>query len=106
MVLIYNIWKCTPTASNGVNFAKDYEKDSYNKWIFIEKNINDKKHINHIQKTFIVFNMQNFKTLKIERMFQNCFKILEFQESFTTNEWVIIYMMYEKNYSLEYNKSK
>jgi hypothetical protein len=52
------------------------------------------------------FNMQNFKTLKIERMFQNCFKILEFQESFTTYEWVIIYMMYEKNYSLEYNKSK
>jgi hypothetical protein len=29
-------------------------------------------------------------------MFQNCFKILEFQESFTTYKWVIIYMMYWK----------
>jgi hypothetical protein len=27
---------------NGVNFAKDYQKDSYNKVIFIEKNIDDK----------------------------------------------------------------
>ncbi len=28
--------------SNGVNFAKDYQKDSYNKIIFIEKNIDYK----------------------------------------------------------------
>jgi hypothetical protein len=28
--------------SNGVNFAKDYQKDSYNKIIFIEKNVDDK----------------------------------------------------------------
>jgi len=29
--------------SNGVlNFAKDYQKDSYNKMIFIEKNMDDK----------------------------------------------------------------
>ncbi len=27
--------------SNGINFTKDYQKDSYNKRIFIEKNIND-----------------------------------------------------------------
>jgi hypothetical protein len=50
--------------------------------------------------------MWNSKTLKIQRMFQNCFKISEFQESFTTYKWVIMYMMYKKNYSLEYNKSK
>jgi hypothetical protein len=28
--------------SDGVNFAKDYQKDSYNQRIFIEKNIDDK----------------------------------------------------------------
>jgi hypothetical protein len=27
---------------DGVNFAKDYKKDSYNKRTFIEKNIDDK----------------------------------------------------------------
>ncbi len=31
--------KCTPTTLNGVNFAKDYQKDSCNNIIFIEKNI-------------------------------------------------------------------
>ncbi len=30
--------KCTPIVLDGVNFAKDYEKDSYNKKKFIEKN--------------------------------------------------------------------
>jgi len=39
-------------------------------------------------------------------MFQNYFIILELQKSFTTYKWVIMYMMYEKNYSLEYNKIK
>jgi len=39
-------------------------------------------------------------------MFQNCFKILELQESFTTYEWVIMYWCIKKNYSLEYNKTK
>jgi hypothetical protein len=42
LVFILNVWKCTPTTSNGVNFAKDYQKDSYNQTIFIEKNIDDK----------------------------------------------------------------
>jgi hypothetical protein len=28
--------------SSGVNFAKEYSKNSYNKIIFIEKNIDDK----------------------------------------------------------------
>jgi len=96
LVLIYNIWKCTPIASNGVNFAKDYQKDSYNKWIFIEKNIDDKNILTTLKRHSYFFNMQNSKTLKIERMFQNCFRILKFQESFTTYERVIIYMMYEK----------
>jgi hypothetical protein len=39
-------------------------------------------------------------------MFQNCFKIPELQESFTTYKWVIMYMMYKEKYSLEYNKIK
>jgi len=50
--------------------------------------------------------MWNFKTLKIQKMFQNCFKILKLQEFLTTFKWVIMYMMYEKSYSLEYNKTK
>jgi hypothetical protein len=29
--------------SNGINFAKDYQKDSYNNNKIIEKNIDDKK---------------------------------------------------------------
>ncbi len=36
--------------SNGVNFAKDYQKDSYNKVIFIEKNINDKNMLTTLKK--------------------------------------------------------
>jgi hypothetical protein len=32
-----NVWKCTFLALDGINFAKDYEKDSYNKRIFIKK---------------------------------------------------------------------
>jgi hypothetical protein len=40
--------------------------------------------------------MWNFKTLKIQKMFQNYFRILEFQASFTTYKWVIMYMMYEE----------
>jgi hypothetical protein len=50
--------------------------------------------------------MWSSKTLKIQRMFQICFKNLELQESFTTYKWVIMYMMYEKSYNLEYNKTK
>ncbi len=37
----------------GVNFAKDYQKDSYNKHILIEK-IQMIKNINHIKKTLII----------------------------------------------------
>jgi len=50
--------------------------------------------------------MWNYKTFKIQIMFQNCFKISKLQESFTTYKWVIMYMMYEKNCSLKYNKTK
>ncbi len=28
LILIYIVWKCTPIVLNGVNFAKDYQKDS------------------------------------------------------------------------------
>jgi hypothetical protein len=47
-------------------------------------------------KIIHIFKMWNFKTLKIQRMFQNCLEFLELQESFTTSKWVIMYMMYEK----------
>jgi hypothetical protein len=47
-------------------------------------------------KVVIFLKMWNSKTLKIQIMFQNNFKILEFQESFTTYKWVIMYMMYEE----------
>ncbi len=42
MVLIYDIWKYMPIMLEGINFAKDYQKDWYNNKIFIEKNINNK----------------------------------------------------------------
>ncbi len=42
--------------------------------------------------------MWNSKTLKIQRMFQNCFRISNFQESFTTYKWVIMYMMYNEKF--------
>ncbi len=47
----------------------------------------------HTKKNFILFKMWNSKTLKIQRMFQNCFKISKLQESFTTYKWVRMYMM-------------
>jgi hypothetical protein len=37
--------------------------------------------------------MWNFKTLKIQRTFQNWSKVLELWKSFTTYKWNIIYMM-------------
>jgi hypothetical protein len=40
--------------------------------------------------------MWDSKTLNIQRMFQNYFKILEIQKSFTTYKWVIMYLMYGK----------
>jgi hypothetical protein len=50
--------------------------------------------------------MWNSKTLKIQRMFQNYFKISELQKSFTTYKWVMMYMMHKEKYSLEYAKIK
>ncbi len=72
LVLIYDIWKCTPNASNGVNFAKDYQKDSYNQRIFIEKNMDDKNTIATLKKHSYFFNhgILRLKTLK------ECFKIV------------------------------
>jgi hypothetical protein len=54
------------------------------------------QHINHTQKTFIFLKMWNSKILKIQIMFQSCFKISNFQKCFTTHKWVIMYMMYEE----------
>jgi hypothetical protein len=42
--------KCTPTTSYGINFAKDYEKDSYNIKKIIEKNIDDKNILATLEK--------------------------------------------------------
>jgi hypothetical protein len=39
-------------------------------------------------------------------MFQNCFRISKLQDFLTTYKWVIMYMMYEKSCTLEYNKIK
>jgi hypothetical protein len=60
LVFIYDIWKCTPILSEGVNFAKDYQKDSYNKIIFIEKNI-DNKNIPVTFKKHIFLKCENSK---------------------------------------------
>jgi IMP cyclohydrolase len=51
---------------NGVNFAKDYEKDSYNNNKIIEKIIDDKNILTTLKKTFIFLKMWNSKTLKIQ----------------------------------------
>jgi hypothetical protein len=37
-------------APKGVNFAKDYQKDSYNKRIFIEKNTYDQNILTTLKK--------------------------------------------------------
>jgi hypothetical protein len=44
--------------SNGVNFAKDYQKDSYNKRIFIEKNIDDTNILATLNITHTFLNVQ------------------------------------------------
>jgi len=46
--------------SEGLNFAKDYEKYSYNKIIFTKKNIKNK----NILGTFILLKMWKFENLK------------------------------------------
>jgi hypothetical protein len=46
--------------SDGVNFAKDYQKDSYNKIIFIEKNIDDKNILATLKKHPYFFNIGTF----------------------------------------------
>jgi hypothetical protein len=35
---------------DGINFAKDYPKDSYNKKLFIGKNVNDKNILTTLKK--------------------------------------------------------
>ncbi len=58
MVLILNVWKCTPTTSDGVNFAKDYQKDSYNKRIYIEITIDDKNILGNKKDTPTFLNVE------------------------------------------------
>jgi hypothetical protein len=62
--------------SNGINFAKDYQNDSYNKRIFIEKNINDKNILATLKKHSYFLKCGILKLQKLKE----CFKIvLEFQ---------------------------
>jgi hypothetical protein len=77
-------------------FCKDYQKDSYDQRIFIEKNIDDKNILTTFKKHSYFLKCGIIKTLKIQKMFQNCFKISKLQESFTTHKWVIMYMIYEE----------
>jgi len=44
--------------SNGINFAKDYQKDLYNKRIFIQKNIDDKNILTTLKIIHTFFNVQ------------------------------------------------
>jgi hypothetical protein len=85
--------------SNGVNFTKDYQKDPYN----ILKNSLKKT---ALEKKLILKKMWNSKTLKIQRIFKNYFKISNLQKSFTTYKWVIMYMMYFFIKNLDYSKTK
>jgi hypothetical protein len=66
---------------NGINFAKDYQNDSNNKRIFIEKNIDDKTYYPCSKKIHIFFNVE-FQNFKNSEMFQNCFKIASKFQSF------------------------
>jgi hypothetical protein len=43
--------------SKGINFAKDYTKDSYNKNILMKKMLNDKYLLTTLKKTLIKFLM-------------------------------------------------
>jgi len=81
---------------DGVNFAKDYQMDSYNKRIFIEKKKDDKNILGTLKKHSYFQKCGILKLKKIQKMFQNCFRISKLQQSFTTYKWVIIYMMYEE----------
>jgi hypothetical protein len=46
---------------DGVNFAKDYQKDSYNKRIFIEKNVDDKNILSTFRKHSYFFKCEVLK---------------------------------------------
>jgi hypothetical protein len=69
-------------------------KRIHNNKKIIEKNIDDKKHINYNKKALILLKMWNSKTLKIQTRFQNCFKFSKLQQPFATYKWVIMYMMH------------
>jgi hypothetical protein len=43
---------------DGINFAKNYQKDPYNKKTFIEKNINDKNILTTLKKIHISKNVE------------------------------------------------
>jgi hypothetical protein len=58
LVLIWDVWKCTPIVLDGVNFAKENQKDSYNQRIFIEKFIDDKKILTKFKKIHTFKNVE------------------------------------------------
>jgi hypothetical protein len=47
--------------SKGVNFAKDYKKDSYNKNKLMRKNLKDKYELAALKKHSCTLKMSNFK---------------------------------------------
>jgi hypothetical protein len=57
---------------DGVNFAKDYQKDFYNQKYFIEKNIDDKNILAAIKKHSYFSKCGILKNLKLKE----CFKIV------------------------------
>jgi hypothetical protein len=44
--------------SNGINFVKDYQKDSYNQRIFIEKKLDDKNILVTFKKHSFFYNVE------------------------------------------------
>jgi hypothetical protein len=63
------------------NFAKDYQKDSYNKRIFIEKNVDDKRILTTLKKHSYFFKCGFLKLKK----FKECFKIASKFQNFKSS---------------------
>jgi len=86
-----------------INFAKDYQKDLYNKTILMGKKMRIKP-INHIKKTFIPQKMWNFKTLKAQNLtwLRTYFEHVHFHlidtyfEKFTKFTFIQIQMQYNE----------
>jgi len=72
--LIQEIQKWTHVTVEGINFAKDYQKNSYNIKKLMGKNQKDKKLLTTF-KNIHTLKYVEFKTLKIQSTFQNWSRI-------------------------------